>query len=150
MRLLRLWGVYARLDLLFLMQDGTRFLTLAVSDAVVAVGALTGLILLAIRFDGMGAWTRDQILFMVGYGQVAAALVAMFFGYNLSHISRRLGRGQLDHSLIQPLPLALVFLTEGFNPFSGATALLPGLALLVWSFASLHLTLSPAWLGMLV
>ena len=30
------------------------------------------------------------------------------------------GRGQLDHTLIQPQPLWLALLTEGFMPFSGS------------------------------
>ena len=48
----------------------------------------------------------------------------MFFGYNVLTISRRLGRGQLDHTLVQPQPIWLSLLTEGFMPFSGSPVLL--------------------------
>ena len=74
-----------------------------------------------------------QVLFMLGYATVVSGLMNMFFGYNVLFISRRLGRGQLDHTLIQPQPIWLSLLTEGFMPFSGSPMLLPGIALMVWS-----------------
>jgi ABC-2 type transport system permease protein len=149
-RLVRLWAAYARLDFLFVTQDGRRFLTFMVSDLVVAIGGLSAMVLLTARFEGIGQWTRDQAIFMVGYGQVVGVLVASLFGYNLGYISRRLGRGQLDHSLIQPLPLVIVFLTEGFTPFSNTIALVPGAALMIWSAWAMHLALTPGWLGLLL
>src|SRR5205807_9053098 len=63
---------------------------------------------------------------------------------------RRLGRGQLDHTLLQPQPLWLALLTEGFVPCAGLAALLPGLGLMVWATPHLALEVSVGWLVRLV
>ena len=67
------------------------------------------------------------------------------FNYNVKFISRRLGRGQLDYTLVQPHPIWMTFLTEGFAPFSGSPMLVPGCALLVWSANLVALLASPRW-----
>ena len=144
-RLLALWRVHAYLDLMWVTRDLKSFLAYYVSDLTLAVAAVTVTLLLAERFDGIGPWTRPQVLFMLGYATITSGLLDTFFSYNVLFISRRLGRGQLDHTLIQPQPLWLTLLTEGFAPVSGSVALLPGLGLLLWALAVLPPLLSPGW-----
>jgi ABC-2 type transport system permease protein len=69
----------------------------------------------------------------------------MMFGYNVLWISRRIGRGQLDHLLIQPRPLWKALLTEGFIPSSMWPALIPGITLTAWSLANIQMTMDFAW-----
>jgi ABC-2 type transport system permease protein len=68
----------------------------------------------------------------------------MLLNYNVLHLSRRIGRGQLDHVLVQPRPVWMVLLTEGFVPWSGALYVLPGAVLLA---LAAHRIAAPAWPG---
>ncbi|MBV8083852.1 MAG: ABC-2 family transporter protein [Chloroflexi bacterium] len=128
-RILRLWRVYGYLDLLAILRSPARFTLFLASDLLVNVGGFLTMLLLAERFDGIGAWTKWQVVFMLGYGSLAGALVYLFFAYNVAFISRRIGRGQFDHVLIQPQPLWMATLTDGFSPFIGGIGLAPGLVL---------------------
>jgi ABC-2 type transport system permease protein len=148
-RILRLWKLYALLDFTFLMSDLKLALTWYISDGVVNLASVTATLLLADRFAGIGAWSRYQVVFMLGYATIVSGLMNMLFGYNVLMISRRLGRGQLDHTLIQPQPIWLSLLTEGFMPFSGSPMLLPGIGLLLWSASKLSLAITPGWLALL-
>ncbi len=144
-RLLRLWGLYARMDLLWVARDVRMFMIWTFTDSVMNVASITAMWLLAERFDGIGHWSKLQVLFMLGYGATVTGLIDTFCGYNVSFISRRLGRGQLDHTLIQPQPIWLSLLTEGFVPFSGSAILLPGIALLIWAARTLRLPHGFSW-----
>jgi ABC-2 type transport system permease protein len=147
-RLLRLWRLYAGMDLLWLTRDAKTALTGIISDVVLSLGRVGATWLLAERFAGIGDWSRHQVLFMLGYGITVNGLLVMFCNYNISHISRRLGRGQLDHLLIQPQPLWMALLTEGFAPTTGSAVLLTGVGLLAWAVRGLGLALTPRWLAM--
>src|SRR5947209_16930426 len=149
-RLLRLWQLYATMDLLYLARGPQVAITFYVSDFVTGVAAVTATFLLAERFDGIGPWTRAQILFLLGYSLLVRGLIDLFFNYNLAFISRRIGRGQLDHVLIQPQPLWMILLTEGFAPVTGSGMFVPGLALLVWAGHQLDLVVSPIWYMLLM
>jgi ABC-2 type transport system permease protein len=149
-RIGRLWLLYAWLDFAWVTRDLKTVLIYIVSDALVGVTAITGLLLLAERFGAIGVWSRDQIIFMLGYATLARGLIDVFFGYNVGFISRRVGRGQLDHALIQPQPVWLGLLTDGFNPISSSGELFPALALLLWSGRQLALTVTPGWLALFV
>jgi len=148
-RLLRLWKLYAVLDFTLLMANLKLALTWYISDGIVNLASVTATLLLADRFAGIGAWGRYEVVFMLGYATVVSGLINMLFGYNVLMISRRLGRGQLDHTLIQPQPIWLSLLTEGFMPFSGSPMLLPGIVLLIWSAGKLSLAITPGWLALL-
>ena len=91
---------------------------------------------------------------MLGYAAVTEGLINTFFNYNVSFISRIVGRGQLDHALIQPQPLWLSLLTQGFSPAFGIPTLLPGVAMMIWSLRQLTITLTiqvtPGWIAMLL
>lgn len=148
-RLLRLWKMYAVLDFTLLMSNMRFALVWYISDTVVNLAMVAALLLLAERFSGLGAWSKDQVVFMLGYATVVSGVMNILFGYNVLIISRRLGRGQLDHTLIQPQPLWMSLLTEGFMPVSSSSTLLAGLGLLAWALARLHLSITPGWLALL-
>ena len=148
-RLFRLWRLYGTMDLLWMARDIRSLLLFAVSDLVVAAASVTGTLLLAERFNGIGRWTTTQILFMLGYAMLVGAIPDVFFNYNVAYISRRLGRGQFDHTLLQPQPLWMALLTEGFSPFSTLMALIPALALFVWATGRAVPSPSAGWLALL-
>jgi ABC-2 type transport system permease protein len=148
--LFRLWGLYARMDLGWLMQDLTSVVIVVLSEALQNLSSMAGVLLLAIRFGGVGGLKADEVLFMLGFYQLADGLGWMLFGnYNIIHLSRRIGRGQVDHMLIQPRPLWMQLVTEGFMPFSGCHGFLIGLTLTVIAVRRLGIGLSPAWFGLL-
>jgi ABC-2 type transport system permease protein len=149
-RLLRVWALYGRMDLLYFLRGAHTAIPWYVSEIVVALAAVTATFLLAERFDGLGTWTKPQVFFLLGYALLVRGLIETFFSYNIAFISRRIGRGQLDHMFVQPLPLWMTLLVEGFAPFGATSSLVPGLGLLVWSASQLHLAVSAAWWGLLV
>jgi ABC-2 type transport system permease protein len=149
-RLFRLWSVYARLDFLFLTQWPGRVLTYWLSDVIIGVGALAAMSLLAERFQVVGDWGKQQIVFMLAYGLTVQGLLEIFFGQNVAYISRRIGRGQLDHTLLQPHSVLTALVTEGFTPVSGVGILVSGVAVTLWALAGLDLRPTPGWLGLLV
>jgi ABC-2 type transport system permease protein len=150
MRLLRLWRFYATMDLLWMMRDLPTLLMFFLSDAIIGVATVTGTFLLAERFGGIGRWTQPQIIFLLGYALLVGGLPDIFFNYNVAFISRRIGRGQLDHTLVQPQPIWMALLTEGFSPFSAAMTLVPGCVVLGWAIVTLRIAPTPAWLGLLL
>ena len=120
------------------------------SDIIINVATISATLLLAERFAGIGVWSRDQVIFLLGYATLVMGIVGVFFNYNVLVISRRLGRGQLDHTLLQPQPLWMALLTEGFTPVSGSGALLTGMGLLIWAIHLLGVPVTPSWLALLV
>jgi ABC-2 type transport system permease protein len=148
-RLLRLWRLYGRMDLLWLTRDVKSFLSWAASDTLLNVGGLFGMLLLAEKFAGIGVWSKMQVLFLLSYAAVSGGVIDTFFSYNVAFISRRVGRGQLDHILIQPQPIWMALLTEGFCPVSGAVVMVPGLLLMAWTLPRLGLHTGVAWFAAL-
>ena len=149
-RLLRLWRLYATMDLLYVARGPRAALTYYFADLVRGAAAATATFLLAERFDGIGAWTKPQVLFLLGYALLVRMLIDLFFNYNLAHVSRRIGRGQLDHLLIQPQPLWMALVTEGFAPATGTGMLLPSMLLLGAANQQLHLSVTPGWWALFV
>src|SRR5712692_3771177 len=125
-RILQLWRLAARMDFVWLTSDPKLFLMFFVSDTLVNIAGVTTTLLLAERFAGIGDWSKWQVVFMLGYGTLALGILETFFAFNISHISRRLGRGQFDHTLIQPQPVWMALLTDDFIPFSGSGSLIAG------------------------
>jgi ABC-2 type transport system permease protein len=149
-RLLRLWRHYGTMDALYLARGPQVAIPYYLSDVVMGIAALTGTFLLAERFDGIGPWTRPQVLFLLGYALLVRAAIDVVFNYNLAFISRRIGRGQLDHLLIQPQPLWMALVSEGFAPLSGSGMLLPSLVLLFVARQGLDVQVTPLWLALFV
>lgn len=149
-RLWRLWCFYAWLDWQWVTRSFERFIFFFLCEAMINAAALSSTLLLAERFDGLGPWSKPQVIFMLGYAAMTTGLLEIFFGYNVLYIGRRLGRGHLDHTLIQPQPLWMTLLTEGFNPFGSSSGFLLGLGLVLWASQRLNLTLQAGWLVLCV
>jgi ABC-2 type transport system permease protein len=132
-QLVRLLGLYARMDWLWVARARSSALTFYVAEWVMGVSVVAATWLLAARFDGIGPWTHGQVVFLLGYSLLVRGTVEMGFGWNVAHVSRRIGRGQLDHMLLQPAPLWVLVLSEGFSPLSGSGLLLSGVALIALS-----------------
>src|SRR5947199_3890957 len=110
-RLLALYRVAAVMDLVWVARDFRNFVTFYGCELVLGVGSVTTTLLLAERFGGIGGWSRDQVIFMLGYAAVASGLLEVLCGFNIRFISRQIGRGQLDHALVQPHRLPVFLLT---------------------------------------
>ncbi len=129
------WRVQAHLDFMWMTKDLRFFLINVVADVILNLAGVTAVFLLAERFGGIGHWSRDQVIFMLGYAALVRGFLDVGFSYNVLHISRRIGRGQLDHLLVQPQPLWMGLLTEGFMPFSGCWSLLTGIGITAWAIS---------------
>lgn len=147
-RLFQLWGIYAKLDLLWFLRDTKYCIANIAADIITNLSALAGVFLLAERFGNIGGMNSNQVLFMLGYACVVDGVMLMFFSMNnVAWISRLIGRGQLDHRVIQPVPLWMQFATEGFIPISGNSMLLCGLGITGYAVSSLALPVGVLWVG---
>src|ERR687886_413778 len=72
-RLLRLWRVHAYLDLLFVTRNARSLVIYYCSDVILGAAAVTATLLLAERFDGIGPWRKEQVIFMLGYAMLVWA-----------------------------------------------------------------------------
>ena len=148
---LRLLGLYARMDLNWVLQDFKAALIIICAEIINNLTAVSGILLLAVRFGGAGGLSTDEILLMLGFFELSDGLCYMLFGgFNVLHISRRIGRGQVDHMLIQPRPLMVQLLTEGFMPVSGSGGFLIGILLTALAWTRLHLDVTLLRLSLLL
>lgn len=148
---MKLLKIYAKMDLRFLLQDFRGAVIVIVSETLSNISGMAGILLLAVRFGGVGGLSADEILFMLGFYELSNGLGWVLFGnYNIMHISRRIGRGQVDHMLIQPRPIWMQLLTEGFMPFSGSFGMITGVILTCIAAYRLNLSLTPVWFLMLL
>ena len=145
--LLRLYRLYARMDAQWFAQDTALCLLCILSETISNLASVTGVFLLSVQFGGVGVLSSDEVLFMLGFYSLATGLFSLFFGgFNTGDISRRIGRGQLDHCLIQPLPIWMQLVTESFIPISGIQGALCGLTVTVIAMLRLHTQITPLWL----
>ena len=145
-KILGLYALYARMDLDFLARDSRISLMAIAADVISNISSVSAVFLLAWRFDGVGGMSRWDVLFMLGYVTCVTGFYQLFFSNcNTGHISRRIGRGQVDHMLIQPLPLPLQLVTEGFIPFTGCQNLLFGIGISVWALRGLGKSIGALW-----
>lgn len=135
------------MDILWMTRSPVYFLTSTGRDLLTNLAGAMAIFLLAESFGGIGGWSRPQIVFMLGYGVTVGGLVITFFGYNIDHISRRIGRGQMDHTLIQPQPIWMVLLTEGFMPISGGMVVVSGIAIMTLGAVRAGIHVSAPWLA---
>lgn len=149
-RLLVLYGLYARIDLIWLLRGGPQASAWLLADVVMGLGMVATSFVLATRFDGIGTWSYAEVLFLLGYALVSRGAIDVFFDWNVGAISRRIGRGQLDHSLLQPHPLWKSLLAEGFAPFSSTATTLAGVGMLAYAVAQLGVARDAFWLGWLI
>lgn len=130
----RMLGAYARMDVLWFFRDTKYCLLWIMTDSIVSLSGVAGMFLLAQRFEGFGGYAQNEIMLMLGYAVFVNGLFGLFFtSNNTGQISRVIGRGQLDHVLIQPVPLPMYFLTSGIAPLSGCGPFLCGTALLLYA-----------------
>ena len=139
------WRVQAYLDFMWMTRDFRFFLINIISDIILNLAGVTAVFLLAERFEGIGLWSRDQIVFMLGYAALIRGFLDVGFSYNVLQISRRIGRGQMDHTLVQPQPVWMGLLTEGFMPFSGSWSLLTGIGIWTWAIFQIDAVFSLYW-----
>ncbi|MCL2497500.1 MAG: ABC transporter permease [Symbiobacteriaceae bacterium] len=139
-RVFSLLGLYARMDLAWFLRDTKHCLICILGDLLSNIAAISGVFLLALRFQNFGGMNDSEVLFMLSYLMAMSGIQEIFLrNCNVSYISRRIGRGQLEHMLLLPLPLPLQLLTEGFIPFSGNGTLISGFILLRYSLLRLEL-----------
>jgi len=135
------------MDLDFLTRDPKIALMAIGADVFNHLAGVSAIFLLAWRFDGVGGMSRWDVLFMLGFVTCVSGFFVLFAANNnVGHISRRIGRGQVDHMLIQPLPLPVQIVTEGFIPFTGSQNLIFGSAIVFWALSGMGRTISVFWL----
>lgn len=150
-RLLKLYALYAKMDLAWLLRDRTFAIMAICADVISNLSAVTGVFLLAWRFDGIGGMSRYEVLFMLAYTTIVTGIFQTFCsGGNTGHISRRIGRGQLEHMFIQPLPIPSQLLTEGFIPFSGSSNVISGAVIMAIATANIGIVLPWWWILSLI
>jgi ABC-2 type transport system permease protein len=122
--------IQARMDLIWVLRDlrslGFYFFT----STVARLGDITGVLLIVERFGTLGEWTRPRAMFMLGYALLIGGLLDVFFNFNVLYISRRIGRGQMDHVLLQPRPIWVALLVEGYAPLAEFGGLIAAIILL--------------------
>ncbi|HWR24388.1 MAG TPA: ABC-2 family transporter protein [Feifaniaceae bacterium] len=143
-RLLQLYAVSAKMDLAWLLRDRLFALLTIIADIVSTIASVSGVMLLAWRFRGIGGISEWEVLFMLAYNVMLGGVYIMFFASNNGHISRLIGRGQLEHLYVQPLPLPAQLLTMGFMPFSAGSGVYLGAGLMWWALSHMQLIL-PWW-----
>lgn len=150
-RLFHLYALYAKMDAAWLLRDTKYCLIGILADFIANASVLSGVFFIAERFGGVGGMTNDEVLFMLGYSTITTGLFLVFFnGNNVGHISRIIGRGQLDHKLIQPIPIRIQLMTEGFMPVSGSGQLWAGLAACTIAIWRLNLPITVGWVVLFI
>ncbi len=141
-RYLALFAISAKVDFAWLMRD-SGFAILAISaDLLSKASSISGVFLLAWRFGGIGGMNADEVLFMLSYSVILSGVFQLFCCSNNGNISRIIGRGQLDHLMMQPLPIWAQLTSCGFFPFTSSTNLIFGVGLMAYSINNLGLTLT--------
>ena len=149
-RVFRLLAISAKMDLVWLLRD-TKYAILGIcGDMVNNVATVSGVFLIASRFGGIGGLSADEVLFMMAYSTINTGLFILFGAGNNIHISRIIGRGQLEHLFIQPLPLSIQLSTCGFVPFTGGSNLIVGIVLMAVAVNRLGLAVTPWWIVLLL
>jgi len=148
-KLLALWALYARMDVLWVGRSVKTSVTWYFGDLLLGLSGVTWSFLLAERFGGIGVWSPPQVVFMLGLALIVRGSVEFGFGWNVAFPSRRIGRGQLDHTLLMPQPIWMTIASDGFCPASGSGQLLAGSAVIAWAVHALALPVDAAWLALL-
>lgn len=140
--LIRMFKIYGKMDLLWFLRDTKYCLMYIFSDMISTLAVVVGVFLLAVKFDGIGGMTEKEIIFMLGYSVLVEGVFALFFISN--------NAGQMDHKMIQPVPVWMQLAAEGFSPVSGNGVLLCGIGLIYYSVSSSEINFSGIWIVMLL
>lgn len=149
-RVLKLLAISAKMDLVWLMRDTKYAIAGITADIIGNLAVVSSVFLVAVRFGGIGGMSSDEVLFMMVYSTMVTGIFTMFGSGNNIHISRIIGRGQLEHLFIQPLSVRMQLATCGFSPFTGGSNFLVGLILLVIAVRRLELIITPFWILSLI
>lgn len=149
-RILGLYGIAAKMDLFWLLRDTKYALAAILADLIANLATVSSVFLISVRFGGIGGMSPDEVLFMMAYSTIITGIFILFGAANNFHISRIIGRGQLEHLFIQPIPLKAQLATMGFAPFTGAINFVVGIALLVVAAIRLRIRVTPIWIILLV
>ena len=146
-RWLQILGIYAKMDMAALFRD-TKFMLIALlADIASDISAISGIFLLAWRFDGIGGLDKFEILFMLAFGSIVNGVIGVIDRGNASFPSRIIGRGQWEHMFIMPLPYAVQMF--GFFPFTCSGRLISGIILMTAAVTNLP-ALPVWWIALLV
>ena len=143
---MKLLGIAAKMDLAWLLQDTKYALAGMCADIISNMATISGVFLISVRFGGIGGMSADEVLFMMAYSTLTTGIFILFGAGNNIHISRIIGRGQLEHLFIQPLPLKAQLFTCGFDPFTGGSNFIAGLVLTVIAVNRLAIPVSLWWI----
>lgn len=149
-RVLKLLAISAKMDLVWLLRDTKYAIAGITADIIGNLAVVSSVFLVAVRFGGIGGMSSDEVLFMMVYSTMVTGIFTMFGSGNNIHISRIIGRGQLEHLFIQPLSVRMQLATCGFSPFTGGSNFLVGLILLVIAVRRLELIITPFWILSLI
>lgn len=147
LRFLRLLGISAKMDLGWLLYD-TRYTLLGMlTDLLANISMLGGVFLVALRFGGIGGLSHDEVLFMLAYNTLITGVFIMCCATgNNGHVSRIIGRGQLEHMFAQPLSIPTQLITMGFAPFTGGSNVVAGAVLMSIAVYRLASPITALWL----
>ena len=149
-RIINLFGIAAKMDLLWLLRDTRYALSAITADTITNLSVISGVWLIAVRFGGIGSMSADEVLFMMSYSTIITGLFFLFGAGNNIHISRIIGRGQLEHLFMQPNSLKVQLFTSGFVPFTGSSNFIIGCILLAISINRLQLQITALWIAKLL
>lgn len=121
-----------------------------VGETLINFATIVGTLLLASRFNGIGPWSTGDLVFMMGFLLMARGFANVFAGQQVLMISRKIGRGQLDHLLLQPVRLWKALMAEGFSPFDLALTMLVGGVMVGWSATQLDIHIDLLWIAMVI
>jgi ABC-2 type transport system permease protein len=145
-RIFGLLAISAKMDLVWLLRDTRYAITAILADIISNISVVSGVYLIALRFRGIVGMSVDEVLFMMAYSTITTGLFILFGSGNNIHVSRIIGRGQLEHMFIQPLTLRMQLFTCGFAPFTGSMNFLIGCVLLATAINRLHLQITLLWI----
>lgn len=148
-RVLGLYGISAKMDLAWLLRDTKYAIAAVLSDLISNLATVSSVYLISVRFGGIGGMSSSEVLFMMAYSTMITGSFIMFGAQNNFHVSRIIGRGQLEHMFIQPVPVKVQLATMGFAPFTGGINFVVGAILLVIAGNRMDLHVTPQWFLML-
>lgn len=139
-----------RLGLEPIIDGGARGLVWMFGELVLAISSIVPSLAMAFALGRIGEWTRDDLVFLAGFVLTARGLAQVAGAGNILMISRKIGRGQLDHNLLQPLPLWKSLIVEGFGSLDLIVSQLFGVACLCWGLTYVARGSAAWWLALII
>lgn len=115
-----------------LIDGGGRGLVWLAGEFVISVSSIVPPMVMALAIGRIGDWNRAQLIFLVGFSMTGRGIAQLCGGENVMMISRKIARGQLDHNLIQPIPLWKSLVIEGFGSIDLLITIVLGLSCFTW------------------